>query len=83
MGTYTAQGRWFLTRAGDAVVAENHPEAATLFATPGLELDEADAEAVGLPAADKAVAKAAPKAEAKAVREADVEDKGAAPRRGS
>jgi len=79
MGTYTAQGRWFLTRAGDAVVAEDHPDAATLFATPGLELDEADAEAVGLIAAEKAAAKP----ETKAVRAADAEDKSAAPRRGS
>lgn len=79
MAMHTAKTRAYLTADGSRVVAEGDPEAATLYITPGREVDADEAERLGLVALDAQVAAAT-----KAVEKADVEDKAApAPRKGS
>jgi hypothetical protein len=48
MARYTSKERYWLTREGDRVVKDGHPDAASLYVAPGHEVDEDDAKRLGL-----------------------------------
>jgi hypothetical protein len=73
MAMHTSKGRYFLTADKSRVVREGDPEAATLYTTAGREVDEAEAERLGLLQLE------AEGPEAKAVEAPETENKAQAP----
>jgi len=77
MATHIVRGRYCLTADRSKVVPEGDPDGATLYATPGSEVEADEAERLGLVALDAKLAAPATKAV-----EAAPENKDAAPPKG-